>query len=423
MWPAAGPDPLPGRGAGGAGDGPARSGSSTRTRWSPTSSRWPAGWPRRWRSGRGPRSCPTCCRRASAGWPPYSVGARLPRTRVGAVALGSARGRCSSAARSAAGVELNGARVRVGLPPLEHTHGGISRQLALVATLPAARVPARASGCPGCGSPGRCCGSARSARWSCRLATSRWCWWRRAPRRTRSRTMLRAALDGLAGEPVRVLATTNRRPPERPLTVPAERARRRLALLRADDAALRGRGLPRGARHGGAGAGERGAGGRAAPPPATWPRTPRGWPGPGCGVSLPRRLITPRGVRLAVRKLLAEPGYAERARELRAWARAPRRGRGGGAGGGGAGGDASAARRRRSVKLPGVGLEPTTIPACNSARAASGARGATSRHGTRTRGEPRTVRHWMKRTACSSTATSASEPASRTWSSSRAADA
>ena len=33
--------------------------------------------------------------------------------------------------------------------------------------------------------------------------------------------MLRAALEGLADEPVRVLATTNRRPPERPLTVPA----------------------------------------------------------------------------------------------------------------------------------------------------------------------------------------------------------
>ena len=30
----------------------------------------------------------------------------------------------------------------------------------------------------------------------------------------------------------------------------------------------------------------------------------------GCGVSLPRRLVTPRGIRLAVRKLLAEPGYA-----------------------------------------------------------------------------------------------------------------
>ena len=40
----------------------------------------------------------------------------------------------------------------------------------------------------------------------------------------------------------------------------------------------------------------------------------------GCGISLPRRLVTPRGVRLAVRKLLADPSYAERAGELRDWA-------------------------------------------------------------------------------------------------------
>jgi UDP:flavonoid glycosyltransferase YjiC (YdhE family) len=40
----------------------------------------------------------------------------------------------------------------------------------------------------------------------------------------------------------------------------------------------------------------------------------------GAGVSLPRRLVTPRGVRLALRRLLAEPAYAERARELGEWA-------------------------------------------------------------------------------------------------------
>jgi UDP:flavonoid glycosyltransferase YjiC (YdhE family) len=41
----------------------------------------------------------------------------------------------------------------------------------------------------------------------------------------------------------------------------------------------------------------------------------------GVGVSLPRRLVTPRGVRLAVERLLAEPRFAGRARELSAWAR------------------------------------------------------------------------------------------------------
>jgi UDP:flavonoid glycosyltransferase YjiC (YdhE family) len=40
----------------------------------------------------------------------------------------------------------------------------------------------------------------------------------------------------------------------------------------------------------------------------------------GAGVSLPRRLVTPRGVRLSVRKLFSNPGYAARAGDLRAWA-------------------------------------------------------------------------------------------------------
>ena len=39
----------------------------------------------------------------------------------------------------------------------------------------------------------------------------------------------------------------------------------------------------------------------------------------GVGVSLPRRFHTASGVRLAVRRLLADPGYTRRARELASW--------------------------------------------------------------------------------------------------------
>jgi UDP:flavonoid glycosyltransferase YjiC (YdhE family) len=42
----------------------------------------------------------------------------------------------------------------------------------------------------------------------------------------------------------------------------------------------------------------------------------------GAGVALPRRLTTPRGVRLAMRKLLADDRFARRAGELRDWATA-----------------------------------------------------------------------------------------------------
>jgi UDP:flavonoid glycosyltransferase YjiC (YdhE family) len=37
------------------------------------------------------------------------------------------------------------------------------------------------------------------------------------------------------------------------------------------------------------------------------------------GVGLPRRLTTPRGIRLAVRSLLADPGYKERAEAIARW--------------------------------------------------------------------------------------------------------
>jgi UDP:flavonoid glycosyltransferase YjiC (YdhE family) len=40
----------------------------------------------------------------------------------------------------------------------------------------------------------------------------------------------------------------------------------------------------------------------------------------GAGVSLPRRFQTPRGVRLALRRLLGDPAYARRAVELCDWA-------------------------------------------------------------------------------------------------------
>src|SRR3954470_8924776 len=78
--------------------------------------------------------------RGQPGLPPYSIGARRPRTAFGramwrttdgVVAGGLARGRR----------ELNETRARLGLPPLDHVHGGISRALCLVATFPQLEYP------------------------------------------------------------------------------------------------------------------------------------------------------------------------------------------------------------------------------------------------------------------------------------------
>jgi UDP:flavonoid glycosyltransferase YjiC (YdhE family) len=42
----------------------------------------------------------------------------------------------------------------------------------------------------------------------------------------------------------------------------------------------------------------------------------------GAGVALPRRLTTPRGIKLGLRRLLGDERFARRARELRDWAAA-----------------------------------------------------------------------------------------------------
>jgi UDP:flavonoid glycosyltransferase YjiC (YdhE family) len=254
---------------------------------------------------------------ASPGFPPYSIGARLPRTRAGArmwrlfdplVRKGVEEGRG----------QLNGARERVGLPPLDYLHGGISRSLAIVATFPQLEYP--------------------RPHWDPSVRVTGPLMWERpygdvelppgddplvliAPSTAQDaeQRMLAAALEGLAGEPVRVLATYNRRPPPRPLDVPPN-ARlvewvsyaRTMPLC---DAVV---------CHAGHGTLVRslasGVPVVACPAAGDMAENAARVAWAGAGVSLPRRLVTPRGIRLAVRRLLGDGSYGERARELREWA-------------------------------------------------------------------------------------------------------
>ncbi|MGI8439140.1 MAG: glycosyltransferase [Thermoleophilaceae bacterium] len=253
------------------------------------------------------------------GFPPYSVGARLPRTRAGAalwrafdplLRLGVERGR----------EELNGARGRVGLPPLSHVHGGISRSLALVATFPQLEYP--------------------------RVVAEPWVrttgplMWERpfeeevslppgddplvlvAPSTSQDPEgrMVRGALEGLAGEPVRVLATLNRPAAAGgALAVPPN--------ARVVDWLSYARTMPRCAVvvcHAGHGTVARalscGVPVVACPAAGDMAENAARVAWAGAGVSLPRRLSSARGVRLAVRRVLAEPGYGVRAGELAVWA-------------------------------------------------------------------------------------------------------
>lgn len=252
-----------------------------------------------------------------AGLPPYSVGARMPRTRAGAAAWGLLRPllvRGEERGRR----ELNGARRRVGLPELSHTHGGISRELAIVATFPQLEYP-RHDRDPSVRVTGpllweRPFGEVEEPPGNQPLVLV-------APSTSQDpdHRMLAAALEGLADEPVRVLAATNRREPPAPLAIPAN--------ARVVDWISYARTMPRCAAvicHAGHGTVARAlaSGVPVVGCPAAGDMAENAarvaWA--GCGISLPRRLVTPRGVRLAVRKVLAEPGYAERAAELRDWA-------------------------------------------------------------------------------------------------------
>jgi UDP:flavonoid glycosyltransferase YjiC (YdhE family) len=117
---------------------------------------------------------------------------------------------------------------------------------------------------------------------------------------------------------VRVLATTNRRPPARPLPQPAN--------ARTVDWVSYARTMPRCAAvicHAGHGTVARalacGVPVVACPHAGDMAENAARVRWAGAGVSLPRRFQTPRGVRLALRRLLGEPSHAERAAALRDW--------------------------------------------------------------------------------------------------------
>ena len=215
-------------------------------------------------------------------------------------------------------VELNGARERVGLPPLFHVHGGISRQLALVATFPQLEYP-RPEPEPWLRVTGPLLweqpfGDVELPPGSAPLVLV-------APSTSQDpeHRLLRAALTGLAGEPVRVLATLNRRAPSRPLPVPDN--------ARVVDWVSYARTMPHCQAvvcHAGHGTLARalacGVPVVACPHAGDQAENAARIRWAGLGVSLPRRFHTARGLRLAVRRLLDDPRHAERAGALARWA-------------------------------------------------------------------------------------------------------
>jgi UDP:flavonoid glycosyltransferase YjiC (YdhE family) len=152
------------------------------------------------------------------GFPIYSIGARLPRTIVGRVFWRRAS-RVVERGLEQGRVEYNECRARLGLGPLPWVHTGLSRELTLVGTLPQLEYPrdwpswARVVGPLQWELPGGERVSAPAGEGPVVLVAP-------STAQDGSRTLLRAALAGLADAPVRVIAAWGEEVPA-DLSVPA----------------------------------------------------------------------------------------------------------------------------------------------------------------------------------------------------------
>jgi UDP:flavonoid glycosyltransferase YjiC (YdhE family) len=252
------------------------------------------------------------------GFPPYSLGARLPRTPAGRalwrglsgpVARGLERGRD----------ELNDTRARLGLPPLERFHGGISDQLVLVGTYPQLEYP-RA--------------------WPEHVHVIGPLLWEPPNRPTETppgtgplvlvapsttqdpeHRLVRAALRGLAEAPLRVLASWNQPLRAKDLDAPPN--------ARVVDWVSYSATMPLCdlvVCHGGHGTLARalsnGVPVLVAPAGGDMNENAARADWAGVGVRLPRALVSPTTVRLAVRRALGDPGLRARATAISRWHRA-----------------------------------------------------------------------------------------------------
>jgi UDP:flavonoid glycosyltransferase YjiC (YdhE family) len=256
----------------------------------------------------------------AAGCPPYALGARLPRTRVGRAAWSAVARKTEGGLRQGRD-QLNAARAQLGLAPVTRLHGGLSEGLCLVGTFPQIEYPRR---------------------WPAGTHVVGPLMWEPpfpavdpppgdgplvlvAPSTAQDpdHRLLRAALAGLGHEPIRVLATWNRRPlpPDEPVTLPGN--------TRLVEWVSYAKTMPACAAvicHAGHGTMARalacGCPVIAVPHCGDMAENAARADRAGVGVRLPWRLLGPGTLRLAVRRALASGSLAPRARALAAWAAA-----------------------------------------------------------------------------------------------------
>jgi UDP:flavonoid glycosyltransferase YjiC (YdhE family) len=152
------------------------------------------------------------------GHPIYSIGARLPRTPVGAALWRVANQRMVMPSLEKGREEYNETRRRLGLDPLPWVHTALSRELTMVGTLPQLEYPrrwepwVRVVGPLEWEPPGERVEPPPGRGPVVLVAPS--------TSQDPEHALLRAALEGLADAPVRVIATYNGREPGEPIPVP-----------------------------------------------------------------------------------------------------------------------------------------------------------------------------------------------------------
>jgi UDP:flavonoid glycosyltransferase YjiC (YdhE family) len=251
-----------------------------------------------------------------SGNPPWSLGARAPRTALGArmwrMTDGLVRKGLEHGRR-----DYNDARAALDLPPRDELHTGLSRSLTMVATIPQLEYPRdwpswiRITGPLIWEPPGEEVLPPPGDGPVVLVAPS--------TSQDPDHTLLRAALAGLAGESVRVMATWNGREPEKPLPQPPNAV---LAPWLSYTRTMPHCDLV--ITHAGHGTVVRALTlGRpilACPVAGDMGENAARIAWAGLGTRLPRRLLSPAAIRIATRRVLTDPAIRARAEAVALWA-------------------------------------------------------------------------------------------------------
>ena len=252
------------------------------------------------------------------GSPFFAIGLQRPRTELGrrvwrygherALRIGLEQGRR----------DLNVQRRRLDLPSIERFHGGISPDLALVATYPQLEYPRDWPS--GVEITGPITFEMPHPEIDLPPGDDRLVLVAPSTAHDSENHLVRTALAALADEPVRVVATTNRVAPQRPIEVPANAALVEWLsysqLMPAASLVI---------SHGGHGTVARAL--AAGTPVLICPiigdmsETAMRVAWAGAGLSLPWRLCLPGPLRWTARRLLHEPTFAAKAQEIATWGR------------------------------------------------------------------------------------------------------